>query len=165
MKLTVLALTSAMALTSLVSTAWAQGPATPAPAAGPVAAAPHFSAPFPKSPQDMGQIKAAALRSFAHSPVARGLSHDRDANVTVSAAPQPKGFIGSGFPRVSVLVSAGQGMYNPLQRQPQATAKFTAMLTVDQKTGASAWKLTPIKNGGRVWQRVYTLAATGAPQK
>ena len=61
-------------------------------------------------------------------------------------------------------MSAGPGIYNPRQLQPQAMAKFTATQTFDLKTGAPSWKLTPIKNDGRVWQRVYTLAPPGAPQ-
>ena len=153
MKISIIALASALALTAFAAPALADGPAAPP------AAAPHFSAPTPTTKADMKQIQAAATRSFNNSAIGHGLTPGvtRQVTVTVGTSSHPAGFIGSGFPRVSAVASAGPGMYNPRQLQPQASAQFTAMKTFDPKTGAESWKLTPVKNDGKVWNRLYTL--------
>lgn len=143
-------LSAAVFATCLASSAWASPPG------GGGAPAYHFTMPTPTSKTDMAQIRAAAARSYSHSPVSHG--NPQTANeLSVSVTPRTTG---NQFPKVQVIARGGF----PSGMGPTARANFLAVKRYDPTTGKTAWKLESIKYDGRVWSRLKTFTAPPGAQ-
>jgi len=104
-----------------------------------------FTAPMPNKAQQKvvtKQIQTAVARTTWYKGFI-GAGMTPKLSVSFGTTPKPTGFIGSGFPVATAIVSAGKGMYNPSQLQPQKERQYRVIESANGKFKAvpeSKWQ-------------------------